>query len=272
MVRRCCKAAIQHTISAITRLLIGARLLQVVAGGMLVPQVSGLIQELFAGAERGPAFGFLGATVGLATAAGAQVVAFQGTERLAAVVLADGERVACDVAVVGVGIDPEVPAVAGSAMAQDNGILVDELCRTSAADVYAAGDVANHLHPVLGRIRVEHYNSADHHGAAAARSMLGSAAPSTTSTTSGPTSTSTRCSTSATPPAGTTSPFGGACRKESSLASTCSRGWCRLPSASTAEVILNGIAPRSFTPTVTPPTTTAGCSRRSPPPPRRSRT
>src|SRR5262249_55309713 len=60
---------------------------------------------------------------------------------------------------------------------QDNGILVDELCRTNAADIYAAGDVANHLHPVLGRIRVEHYNSAGHHGAAAARSMLGSAAP-----------------------------------------------------------------------------------------------
>ena len=58
-----------------------------------------------------------------------------------------------------------------------NGILADELCRASAADVYAAGDVANHLHPVLGRIRVEHYNSAEHHGAAAARAMLGSTAP-----------------------------------------------------------------------------------------------
>jgi 3-phenylpropionate/trans-cinnamate dioxygenase ferredoxin reductase subunit len=62
-------------------------------------------------------------------------------------------------------------------MAQQNGVLVDERCRTSAADVYAAGDVANHLHPVLGRIRVEHYNSAEHHGAAAARAMLGSVAP-----------------------------------------------------------------------------------------------
>ena len=52
--------------------------------------------------------------------------------------IADGERVACDFAVVGVGIDPEVPAVAGSSMAQDNGIVVDERCRTSAADIYAA--------------------------------------------------------------------------------------------------------------------------------------
>ncbi len=51
-------------------LLIAARLLQGVAGGMVIPQNSGLIQELFRGAERGRAFGVLGATIGLATAAG----------------------------------------------------------------------------------------------------------------------------------------------------------------------------------------------------------
>jgi EmrB/QacA subfamily drug resistance transporter len=51
-------------------LLVGARLLQGVAGGMLVPQNSGLIQDLFRGAERGRAFGILGATIGLSTAVG----------------------------------------------------------------------------------------------------------------------------------------------------------------------------------------------------------
>ncbi|MDT7742656.1 MAG: hypothetical protein QOE59_1734 [Actinomycetota bacterium] len=51
-------------------LLIAARLVQGVAGGILVPQNTGLIQELFRGAERGRAFGVLGGTVGLATAAG----------------------------------------------------------------------------------------------------------------------------------------------------------------------------------------------------------
>jgi 3-phenylpropionate/trans-cinnamate dioxygenase ferredoxin reductase subunit len=91
--------------------------------------------------------------------------------------MADGDRLACDFAVVGVGIDPDVPSVAGSSIAQDNRILVDEGCRTSTADIYAAGDVANHLHPVFGRVRVEHYNSADKHGAAAARSMLGAVEP-----------------------------------------------------------------------------------------------
>jgi EmrB/QacA subfamily drug resistance transporter len=51
-------------------LLIAARLLQGFAGGMLLSQNSGLIQDLFRGSERGRAFGLLGATVGLSTAAG----------------------------------------------------------------------------------------------------------------------------------------------------------------------------------------------------------
>jgi 3-phenylpropionate/trans-cinnamate dioxygenase ferredoxin reductase subunit len=105
---------------------------------------------------------------------GDQVAAFAGAERLEAVVTAAGDRIACDFAVAGIGIEPVIPDVA---VARDNGILADELCRTSAPDVYAAGDVANHLHPLFGRVRVEHYNNAEKHGAAAARSMLGSTAP-----------------------------------------------------------------------------------------------
>jgi 3-phenylpropionate/trans-cinnamate dioxygenase ferredoxin reductase component len=103
-----------------------------------------------------------------------QVAAFEGTERLEAVVTGTGRRIACDFAVAGVGIQPDIPAVP---VAQENGILTDELCRASAPDVYAAGDLANHLHPLFGRIRVEHYNNAEKMGKAAARSMLGSAAP-----------------------------------------------------------------------------------------------
>jgi 3-phenylpropionate/trans-cinnamate dioxygenase ferredoxin reductase subunit len=133
--------------------------------------------ERVLGEQIGALTGAIHRANGVRLLAGAQVAAFEGTERLESVVMADGERVACDFAVVGVGIDPDVSAVAGASIGQDNGIVVDERCRSSAADIYAAGDVANHLHPVLGRIRVEHYNSADHHGAAAARSMLGSTAP-----------------------------------------------------------------------------------------------
>jgi EmrB/QacA subfamily drug resistance transporter len=50
--------------------LVTARLLQGVAGGILVPQVSGFIQQMFRGAERGRAFGILGSTIGVSTAVG----------------------------------------------------------------------------------------------------------------------------------------------------------------------------------------------------------
>lgn len=114
---------------------------------------------------------------GVELLAGEQVAAFEGTERVEAIVTGTGHRIACDFAVAGIGVEPDVPVVAGSSIAEDNGILVDQFCRTSAPDVYAAGDVANHLHPLFGRIRVEHYNNAEKQGAAAARSMLGSTAP-----------------------------------------------------------------------------------------------
>ncbi len=129
------------------------------------------------GGEIGALFGAIHRANGVDLLAGDQVAAFEGTERLEAVTTASGVRVACDFAVAGIGIEPVVPAVAGQPIAQDNGVLVDELCRASAAGVYAAGDVANHLHPVFGRVRVEHYNNAEKQGAAAARSMLGSDAP-----------------------------------------------------------------------------------------------
>ena len=129
------------------------------------------------GAELGAVFGAIHRANGVELRAGTQVAAFEGTGRLEAVVTASGDRVECDFAVVGAGIHPDVPAVAGPSIAQENGILVDELCRTSAADVFAAGDVANHLHPLFGRVRVEHYNNAEKQGTAAAKSMLGSATP-----------------------------------------------------------------------------------------------
>ena len=111
---------------------------------------------------------------GVELLAGEQAAAFEGTSRVEAVVTRSCRRIECDFAVAGVGIEPDIPAVG---VEQQNGILVDQRCRASAPDVYAAGDLANHLHPLFGRIRVEHYNNAEKQGAAAARSMLGSTAP-----------------------------------------------------------------------------------------------
>ncbi len=105
------------------------------------------------------------------------VTAFHGGKRVNAAITASGRRIGCDFVVAGIGIEPQLPEFAGGTLAQSNGILVDELCRTNLPDVFAAGDVANQLHPVFGRVRVEHYNNAEKQGRAAGRSMLGSDAP-----------------------------------------------------------------------------------------------
>jgi 3-phenylpropionate/trans-cinnamate dioxygenase ferredoxin reductase component len=178
---------------AIKREAITGRRAVVVGMGFIGCEVAASLTQLGIGVttlfpEQNPLERVLGPDVGAVVAAmhrakgvtlrpGAQVAAFDGTGRVEAVVTADGTRVACDFAVVGVGIRPDVQAVAGTSIAGQNGIDVDECCRANTADVYAAGDVANQLHPVFGRVRVEHYNNGEKMGAAAARSMLGSTAP-----------------------------------------------------------------------------------------------
>jgi 3-phenylpropionate/trans-cinnamate dioxygenase ferredoxin reductase component len=133
--------------------------------------------ERVLGEEVGTIFSAIHRANGVELLPGEQIAAFEGTGRLETARTASGIRIACDFAVAGVGITPEVPAIAGTALELDNGLLVDELCRTSGPDVFAAGDVANILHPLFGRVRVEHYNNAEKQGRAVARSMLGSTAP-----------------------------------------------------------------------------------------------
>jgi 3-phenylpropionate/trans-cinnamate dioxygenase ferredoxin reductase component len=102
------------------------------------------------------------------------VAAFEGTQRVGCVVTKAGLRLECDFAVVGIGIEPAVEALADSGIQVDNGVVVDEYCQTNVSGIYAAGDVANHYHPVFDRrIRVEHWQNAIKQGAAAARNMLG---------------------------------------------------------------------------------------------------
>jgi 3-phenylpropionate/trans-cinnamate dioxygenase ferredoxin reductase subunit len=100
------------------------------------------------------------------------VAAFEGTGRVERVRTRKGRVLPCDFVVAGIGIVPNAELLAGAGAAVDNGVLVDEHCRTSVPDVYAAGDVANHRHPLFGRLRVEHWNNAYRQGRAAARAML----------------------------------------------------------------------------------------------------
>jgi 3-phenylpropionate/trans-cinnamate dioxygenase ferredoxin reductase component len=106
------------------------------------------------------------------------VAAFEGAGRVERVTTMGGRRLECDFVVVGLGVEPNTEPLARSGVKIDNGVLVDEYCRTGVEGIYAAGDVANHYHPVFGRhIRVEHWQNALKQGQAAARSMLGNGEP-----------------------------------------------------------------------------------------------
>jgi len=100
---------------------------------------------------------------------GDAVAAFEGAGRLERVVTTSGRRVECELAVFGLGIEPATEVVAGTGVRVDNGIVVDDYCRTNVPGVFAAGDVANHFHPARGRLmRVEHWQNGVKQGAAAA--------------------------------------------------------------------------------------------------------
>jgi 3-phenylpropionate/trans-cinnamate dioxygenase ferredoxin reductase subunit len=81
------------------------------------------------------------------------------------------------VILVGIGAEPDDHLATRAGLATRRGVLVDARLRTSDPHVYAAGDVANQDHPLLGRIRVEHWDTAIHQGRHAARTMLGDDAP-----------------------------------------------------------------------------------------------
>jgi NADPH-dependent 2,4-dienoyl-CoA reductase/sulfur reductase-like enzyme len=96
--------------------------------------------------------------------------------RRAVVRLADGSSIEADLLVVGVGVTPDIALATAAGLRTDNGIVVDDQLRSSAPDVFAAGDVANAYHPLLGRhLRVEHWDNAIGQGVVAAQNMLGKA-------------------------------------------------------------------------------------------------
>ncbi len=99
-------------------------------------------------------------------------------DRNARVVLADRDAVGADLVIVAVGIEPNVELAVAAGLEVADGIVVNEHLQTSAADVYAAGDVASSPDPVFGRRRrVEHWGAAEYGGQVAAWNMSGDSKP-----------------------------------------------------------------------------------------------
>ncbi len=87
---------------------------------------------------------------------GAGVDALEGDELVEKVVLADGTKLDADVIIVGIGLIPNTGLAEAAGLEVDNGILVDQQCRSSDPDIFAAGDCANHDHGfLLRRMRLE---------------------------------------------------------------------------------------------------------------------
>jgi 3-phenylpropionate/trans-cinnamate dioxygenase ferredoxin reductase subunit len=105
------------------------------------------------------------------------VATIEGSGRVERVRTQKGRVLGCDLVVAGIGIVPNAELLAAAGAQVENGVLVDERCQTSLPDVFAAGDVTNHLHPIFGRLRVEHWNNGYQQGRAAARSLLGGRQP-----------------------------------------------------------------------------------------------
>ncbi len=85
-----------------------------------------------------------------------------------------GIEISADGVVAGLGIQPNTALAEQAGLMVDNGIVVDELLRTSNPDIYAAGDVANFYSAALDkRMRVEHEDNANVMGEMAGRNMAG---------------------------------------------------------------------------------------------------
>jgi 3-phenylpropionate/trans-cinnamate dioxygenase ferredoxin reductase component len=128
--------------------------------------------ERVIGAEVGAIYRDVHADHGVQMLLGTGVEAFEGGSAVERVRTSDGRTIECDFVIVGIGVTPRTQLVESAGLAIDDGIVVDANLRTSAPDVFAAGDVARHDHPVHGPIRVEHWANALHQGPAAAIGML----------------------------------------------------------------------------------------------------
>lgn len=87
-----------------------------------------------------------------------------------------GRESTVDGVVAGIGITPNIRLAQLAGLSVENGIVVDEMLRTTQPDVFAAGDVAAFFNPALGkRLRVEHEDNANTMGRLAGRNMAGKA-------------------------------------------------------------------------------------------------
>jgi 3-phenylpropionate/trans-cinnamate dioxygenase ferredoxin reductase subunit len=129
--------------------------------------------ERVLGPEVGAVYRDLHAEHGVDLHLSTQIEAIVGGAAARGVRTTDGSVIEGDLVVVGVGVSPRDELAKDAGLTVENGIVVDEFLRTSAPDVFAAGDVAATWNTMYQkRIRVEHWANALNQGQTAARNML----------------------------------------------------------------------------------------------------
>jgi len=112
-------------------------------------------------------------TQGVKIICNTRVVRFEGSDRVERVVCADGSMHPADLLVVGVGAIANTELAADAGLKCDNGIVVDETCRTSDPAIYAAGDCTNFFSPrYQARVRLESVDNAFEQAKAAALNIM----------------------------------------------------------------------------------------------------
>jgi 3-phenylpropionate/trans-cinnamate dioxygenase ferredoxin reductase subunit len=151
-----------------------------VARGVEVTVIEALEQPLerVVGAEVGARVAELHRSHGVEVLTGAAAAAIGRDGEGFEIALAGGRTVTADVVLVGAGMRPVTDWLAGSGVRVDGGVVTDSACRTDVPGVLAAGDCARWLNPRYGALmRVEHWDTARRHGAAAAAAALGDDTP-----------------------------------------------------------------------------------------------
>jgi NADPH-dependent 2,4-dienoyl-CoA reductase/sulfur reductase-like enzyme len=101
-----------------------------------------------------------------------------GKPGVESVTLSNGETVACDMVVAGIGVRPMVGALSGSGVVVADGVTVNEYLETAVPGIYAAGDVASYRDSIFGKQRrAEHWDNAVSQGQHCARALMGDRAP-----------------------------------------------------------------------------------------------
>lgn len=98
----------------------------------------------------------------------------EGDGRVQRVVLSSGPTLPCDFVVPAIGVAANKELLRGTAIAAEKAILVDDHCRASLPDIYAAGDVAAVFDPLFGKHRqIDHWDNAIASGTVAGKNMAG---------------------------------------------------------------------------------------------------